>query len=53
VAWLANTLSRFDVALEAGELVLSGSLVPLEPVVPGDRMTMNLTGIGDAELVFE
>jgi 2-oxopent-4-enoate/cis-2-oxohex-4-enoate hydratase len=28
VAWLANTLSRYGIALEAGEVILSGSLVP-------------------------
>ena len=35
VAWLANTLGRFGIKLEAGEVILSGSLVPLEPVRPG------------------
>lgn len=50
VAWLANTLGRFGVALEPGEIVLSGSLVPLEPVVPGDRMSLAIEGLGSAEL---
>jgi 2-oxopent-4-enoate/cis-2-oxohex-4-enoate hydratase len=52
VAWLANTLGEFGVALEAGEVVLSGSLVPLEPVVPGDRMTVRIAGIGEASVEF-
>lgn len=52
VAWLANTLGAFGVSLEAGEVVLSGSLVPLEPVRPGDRMRLRVGGIGGAEVVF-
>jgi 2-oxopent-4-enoate/cis-2-oxohex-4-enoate hydratase len=52
VAWLANTLSRFGIALEAGEVILSGSLVPLEPVKAGDRMELELEGIGRASVTF-
>jgi 2-oxopent-4-enoate/cis-2-oxohex-4-enoate hydratase len=52
VAWLANTMSRFDVPLKAGEIVLSGSLVPLEPVRPGDRMRCKIGGIGSCEVEF-
>jgi 2-oxopent-4-enoate/cis-2-oxohex-4-enoate hydratase len=52
VAWLANTLATFETRLEAGEVVLSGSLVPLEPVAPGDRMRLVIGGIGSAEVVF-
>ena len=52
VAWLANTLGARGVSLLAGDIVLSGSLVPLEPVVPGDRMRLRLGGAGGAEVVF-
>ena len=52
VAWLANTLSEFDIALEPGEIILSGSLVPLEDVVPGDTMSLVLEGVGTAEISF-
>jgi 2-oxopent-4-enoate/cis-2-oxohex-4-enoate hydratase len=52
VAWLANTLGAFGVPLEAGEVVLSGSLVPLEPVGPGDRMKATIGGIGAVEVQF-
>ncbi len=52
VAWLADTLGRFGVALEAGEVILSGSLVPLEPVAPGDRLRIRSGGVGGAEVVF-
>jgi 2-oxopent-4-enoate/cis-2-oxohex-4-enoate hydratase len=52
VAWLANTLGAYDVPLEAGEVILSGSLVPLEPVRPGDHMRVRIGGIGAAEVRF-
>ncbi len=52
VAWLANTLSRFGISLRAGEVILSGSLVPLEPVRPGDRMSLSLEGVGTASVSF-
>lgn len=29
VAWLANTLGAYGVTLDAGDVILSGSLVPL------------------------
>ena len=52
VAWLVNTLGRFGVPLRAGEWVLSGSLVPLESVVAGDRMALSIDGIGSVEVAF-
>jgi 2-oxopent-4-enoate/cis-2-oxohex-4-enoate hydratase len=52
VAWLANTFGALGMSLEAGEIVLSGSLVPLEPVVPGDRMAMEIPGIGTTNIHF-
>lgn len=42
VAWLANKLGEFDVALEAGDIVLSGSLGAARPVVAGDVCTVQL-----------
>jgi 2-oxopent-4-enoate/cis-2-oxohex-4-enoate hydratase len=52
VAWLANTLAGYGIGLEAGEVVLSGSLVPLEPVVAGDEMRVTVEGIGAAWVRF-
>ena len=52
VAWLANTLGEFGIKLLAGEVILSGSLVPLHPVVPGDVMTLAVGGIGNASVRF-
>ena len=52
VAWLANTLGRFGISLKAGEVILSGSLVPLEPIVAGDFMRVEIGGIGSASVRF-
>jgi 2-oxopent-4-enoate/cis-2-oxohex-4-enoate hydratase len=52
VAWLANTLGRFGIPFLAGEIILSGSLAPLLPAVPGDRFEMTLAGIGAASVSF-
>jgi len=53
VAWLANTLSRYDIPFLAGEIILSGSLAPLLPVVAGDRFDMRIAGLGSASVGFE
>ena len=43
VAWLANTLGAYGVTLDAGDVILSGSLVPLAPAAKGDRFEMTLS----------
>lgn len=43
VAWLANTLGAHGVTLDAGDVILSGSLVPLAPAVKGDSFEMILS----------
>jgi 2-oxopent-4-enoate/cis-2-oxohex-4-enoate hydratase len=53
VAWLANTLGKYGIPFLAGEVILSGSLAPLLPAVPGDRFEMTLHGIGNASISFE
>ena len=52
VTWLANTLGQFGIPLKAGEVILSGSLVPLEPVQAGDFMSVSIGGIGGASVRF-
>lgn len=47
VAWLANTLGGFGVTLDAGDIILSGSLVPLAPAFRGDRFAMTLEAEGE------
>ena len=52
MVWLANVLGEYGIPLAAGEIVLSGSLGPLVPVVAGDRMRMESAGIGGCSVSF-
>jgi 2-oxopent-4-enoate/cis-2-oxohex-4-enoate hydratase len=52
VAWLANTLGEYGIPFKAGEVILSGSLAPLIPVVAGDRMSLEIEGIGGCSCNF-
>jgi 2-oxopent-4-enoate/cis-2-oxohex-4-enoate hydratase len=52
VAWLANTLGEFGIPFRAGEVILSGSLAPLIPVVAGDAMRLEIDGIGGCSCQF-
>ncbi len=52
VAWLANTLGEYGIPFEAGEIILSGSLVPLHPAARGDKMTMTIAGFGFCDVEF-
>ncbi|MGE4359129.1 MAG: 2-oxopent-4-enoate hydratase [Lysobacteraceae bacterium] len=52
VAWLANTLGALDIALEAGEVVLSGSLAAMVPVKAGDNLRVTIGGIGGCSVRF-
>ena len=52
VAWLANALGRLGVTLRAGEIVLSGALGAMVPVVAGDRLHANIAGIGACSVSF-
>tara|TARA_R110000824_G_scaffold277642_1_gene465850 strand:+ start:7434 stop:8210 length:777 start_codon:yes stop_codon:yes gene_type:complete len=52
VAWLANTLATYGVTLNAGDIILSGSVVPLEPAQQDDVFEMTLHGIGDCRAKF-
>lgn len=47
VAWLANKLAEFDVAMEPGNVILSGSFVKAIPFAAGDTITASFTGMGD------
>lgn len=52
VAWLANTLGSYGVPLKGGEIILSGSLVPLEPVKSGDTFETFIEGLGSVRISF-
>ena len=52
VAWLANTLGAHGTALEAGEVILSGSLGIMVPVAAGDNLRVTIGGIGGCSVRF-
>lgn len=52
VAWLANKLGAFDIALEAGEIVLSGAVTAAETVSAGDVYTVSFDGLGSLNQRF-
>jgi len=52
VVWLANTLGALGTPLKAGEVILSGSLVPLQPAAKGDYMVVSIGGIGRTAVRF-
>jgi len=52
VAWLANRLGQLGIALEAGEVILSGSLAAMLPARTGDIFRCSLGGIGTVSTRF-
>lgn len=52
VAWLANTLCKYGVALKKGEVVLSGALTAALAAEAGDEFTASFTELGDANVKF-
>lgn len=52
VAWLANALNEYDVSLNAGDIILSGSLAAMIPCQRDDDMTVEIEGIGRASYKF-
>lgn len=52
VVWLANTLAKRGTPLRAGDIVLSGALCPVVPVAAGDRIDVDVEGIGGCSVRF-
>lgn len=52
MAWLANTLGELGIPLKAGEVVLSGALGAMVPIVAGDRLSLKIDGLGGCEVRF-
>ncbi len=52
VAWLANQLGKFGIALEANEVILSGSLAAMLPAQAGDNFRCSIGGIGTVTTRF-
>ncbi|REE06612.1 2-keto-4-pentenoate hydratase [Paraburkholderia sp. BL27I4N3] len=44
--WLAKTLARLGQPLNAGDVVLSGALGPMFPIRAGDRLEVEIGGLG-------
>jgi 2-keto-4-pentenoate hydratase len=53
LAWLANHLAEEGKGLHAGQIVLTGSLVKTIWLRAGDRVVMELGGLGTVEAAFE
>lgn len=52
LAWLANVLGEQGVALEAGQLVLSGAFTKALPVVAGESATADFGDLGSLTIHF-
>lgn len=50
VAWLAGKLGEYGRSLQAGEVVMTGSLVRQFPLAPGDRAWVSFSDIGTVEV---
>ena len=50
--WLARQTRELGAPLRAGQLVLSGALGPMRPVVPGAAATTTITGLGTVSVSF-
>lgn len=52
VVWLARTAREVGDPLRAGQVILSGALGPMRPVVAGQRVTATLSGLGTVSVGF-
>jgi len=52
MVWLTNTLGELGIALKAGDIVLSGAMGAMVPVVKGDNLRMTIGGIGGCSVRF-
>lgn len=52
IAWLANKLSRFDVRLEPGQVILAGSFTRPLPTARGDSFHVDYGGLGSVAFRF-
>ncbi|WP_087974912.1 2-keto-4-pentenoate hydratase [Oceanobacillus rekensis] len=53
VAWLANSLGKYDVSLKAGEVVLSGALTAAVEIEDQDTFTAEFNHIGSISVTFK
>jgi 2-keto-4-pentenoate hydratase len=52
LGWLADKLAHAGTPLRRGMIVMTGSMVPIQHPVGGDRALVEISGLGAAELVL-
>ncbi|HEY3302168.1 MAG TPA: fumarylacetoacetate hydrolase family protein [Candidatus Binatia bacterium] len=52
VAWLANAIGEFGVALQAGEIVMPGAISAAVDVAAGDHLRASFDGLGTVSVRF-
>src|SRR5437899_5277498 len=52
LAWLAGKLADAGTPLRRGMIVMTGSMVPIQHPLAGDRVLVEVSGLGTAELVL-
>ncbi|MEE9149432.1 MAG: fumarylacetoacetate hydrolase family protein [Candidatus Tectomicrobia bacterium] len=52
IAWLANELAKYDIALEAGHAVMTGSFTRPLPITKGDQWETHFASIGTITASF-
>ena len=50
LAWLANLAADRGRPLEAGMVVITGSVIPTVPIAAGERFAFEIEGLGRTEL---
>jgi 2-oxopent-4-enoate/cis-2-oxohex-4-enoate hydratase len=50
LAWVANLANERGRPLKAGQVVITGSVIPTLPIASGDTFVFDLEGLGSAEL---
>lgn len=51
--WLANKMMEVNQPLQAGELIFTGSLGPMVPVIAGDHIETEINGLGHVSVLFD
>jgi 2-keto-4-pentenoate hydratase len=52
LAWLADKLASAGTPLRRGMIVMTGSMVPIQYPTAGDRVIVEVSGLGSAQLVL-
>lgn len=52
LAWMANRLAEHGLTIKAGDIILAGSLTPLVPCAPGDRLEAAFDHLGTISVSF-